>query len=109
MNIRWLAASPQPTPLAAPGGARPVNSPLPRPVPGRLMAALAPLAVGLILALLPPPPGLQQHSWWYLALFVTVIVGLITEPVPAAAVGLLGVTTAAVLANFVLFSPAHSM
>jgi L-tartrate/succinate antiporter len=107
MNIRWLAASPQPTPLAAPGGARPVNSPLPRPVPGRLMAALAPLAVGLILALLPPPPGLQQHSWWYLALFVTVIVGLITEPVPAAAVGLLGVTTAAVLANFVLFSPAQ--
>ena len=81
---------------------------MPRPSVSRraLMAAL-PLAIGLIMALLPPPPGLAQYSWWYLSLFVTVIVGLIVEPVPAAAVGFLGVTAAAVLSRFVLYSPAQ--
>jgi len=73
----------------------------------RALAALLPLAIGITMALLPPPPGLAQYSWWYLSLFVTVIVGLIVEPVPAAAVGLLGVTAAAVLSRFVLYSPAQ--
>ena len=77
----------------------------PRAANGRTLAAILPLAIGLVMVLLPPPPGLPQHAWWYLALFVTVIVGLIVEPVPAAAVGLLGITAAAVLARFVLFSP----
>jgi L-tartrate/succinate antiporter len=74
---------------------------------GRALSAILPLAIGLVMVLLPPPPGLPQYAWWYLALFVSVIVGLIVEPVPAAAVGLLGVTAAAVLARFVLFSPAQ--
>jgi L-tartrate/succinate antiporter len=71
----------------------------------RTLAALLPLAIGITMALLPPPAGLAQYSWWYLSLFVTVIVGLIVEPVPAAAVGFLGVTAAAVLSRFVLYSP----
>jgi L-tartrate/succinate antiporter len=79
-----------------------------QPSPRHLaLAALVPLAIGIAMALLPPPPGLAQYSWWYLSLFVTVIVGLIVEPVPAAAVGFLGVTLAAVLSRFVLFSPAQ--
>jgi len=79
-----------------------------QPSPRHLaLAALLPLAIGITMALLPPPPGLAQYSWWYLSLFVTVIVGLIVEPVPAAAVGFLGVTVAAVLSRFVLFSPAQ--
>lgn len=73
----------------------------------RVVAALLPLAVGIIMALLPPPAGLPQFSWWYLSLFVTVIIGLITEPIPAAAIGFLGVTFAAVLGRFVLFSEAQ--
>jgi L-tartrate/succinate antiporter len=73
----------------------------------RLVAALVPLAVGTVMALVPPPAGLPQYSWWYLSLFVTVIIGLITEPIPAAAIGFLGVTMAAVLGRFVLFSPAQ--
>lgn len=73
----------------------------------RVIAALAPLAVGLAMALLPPPAGLPQYGWWYLAIFVAVIVGLITEPIPASAVGFLGVTVAAVLGRFVLFSEAQ--
>ncbi len=80
--------------------------PLPHPGP-KALAAAAPLAVGILLALLPAPAGLAQHAWWFLALFAAVIVGLILEPVPAAAVGFLGVTGAAVLARFVLFSPAQ--
>ena len=78
-----------------------------RPPNRRLVAAAAPLIVGIGMALLPAPAGLAQHSWWYLSLFVAVIVGLITEPVPAAAVGFLGVTIAAVFGPFVLFSPAQ--
>lgn len=73
----------------------------------RAWSALAPLAVGAALALLPAPEGLAQHAWWFLALFTTVIVGLILEPIPAAAIGFLGVTSAALLARFVLFSPAQ--
>jgi L-tartrate/succinate antiporter len=73
----------------------------------RLFAALAPLAIGVGLALMAPPAGLPQHAWYYLALFVTVIVGLILEPLPAAAIGFIGVTVAAVLARFVLFSPSQ--
>jgi L-tartrate/succinate antiporter len=78
-----------------------------RPARHHLIAAGVPLAVGLILALLPAPPGLAQHAWWYLALFVTVIIGLITEPIPAAAIGLVGVAVATVLGRFLLFSPAQ--
>jgi L-tartrate/succinate antiporter len=73
----------------------------------RVVAAAIPLAVGIAMALLPPPTGLPQHAWWYLSLFVAVIIGLITEPIPAAAVGFLGVTVAAVLGRFVLFSDAQ--
>lgn len=59
--------------------------------------------VGVVIALLPPPAGLAPYAWYYFALFAAVIVGLILEPVPAAAVGLIGVTLVAVLG--LVFSP----
>ena len=43
---------------------------------------LAPLAVIAIIALLPVPAGLENHTWLYFAVFTGVIVGLILEPVP---------------------------
>ncbi len=55
------------------------------------------VAVGVVLALLPAPAGLEPSAWRYFALFVAVVVGLILEPVPAAAVGLVGVVLAALL------------
>jgi L-tartrate/succinate antiporter len=70
----------------------------------RLRIAL-PLFAGLGLALLAPPDGLAPHAWRYFAVFVTVILALITEPLPAAAVGWIGVTFVAVTG--VLFSPAQ--
>jgi L-tartrate/succinate antiporter len=59
--------------------------------------------VGVVIAVVPPPAGLPAYAWHYFALFVAVIVGLILEPVPAAAVGLIGVVVAALLG--LVFSP----
>ena len=67
--------------------------------------ALAPVAVTVVLALCPAPDGLPQHAWYYFAIFAGVIVALMVEPLPGAAVGVIGVTLAAVLCSFVLFGP----
>ncbi|MGD0026379.1 MAG: anion permease [Xanthobacteraceae bacterium] len=67
---------------------------------------IAPVAVTVILALAPAPPGLPQYAWYYFAIFAGVIVGLICEPLPGGAVGLIGIITVAVFSRFVLFSPA---
>ena len=52
---------------------------------------LAPLAVIAIIALLPVPAGLENHTWLYFAVFTGVIVGLILEPVPGAVVAMVGI------------------
>jgi L-tartrate/succinate antiporter len=67
--------------------------------------AAAPVAVAIVLALIPPPEGLPQHAWWYFAIFAGVIVGLMFEPLPGGAIGLIGVTLVIVLANHVYLSP----
>ena len=53
--------------------------------------------MGLILLVVPTPSGLSAIAWHYFALFAAVIAGLITEPLPGAAVGFIGVTIAAAL------------
>lgn len=63
----------------------------------KLVKGLIPIAVGLVIWLLPAPAGLSPDAWAYLALFVAVVIGLILEPVPTAFVGLIGVTVAVVL------------
>lgn len=67
--------------------------------------ALVPLLVAVALALIPAPDGLPQHAWYYFAIFAGVIVALMLEPLPGAAIGVIGVTLAAVLCTFVLFAP----
>lgn len=57
----------------------------------------APLVVALVIVLLPAPAGLSVNAWRYFGLFAGVVVGIIAEPIPAAAVGLMGVVLAAVL------------
>jgi len=74
----------------------------------RRWRAAAPLAVGLLLAVLPAPAGLARNAWLYFALFAAVVVGLVLEPIPAAAVGFVGVAVAAV-ARLVEPSPAASI
>jgi len=56
---------------------------------------IAPLVAGAAIALTPVPHGLSTNAWRYFALFAAVMVAIVTEPIPPAAIGLLGVTVAA--------------
>jgi L-tartrate/succinate antiporter len=67
--------------------------------------AVLPLLAGIGIALLPSPQGLDQNAWFYFALFVSVILGLIFEPIPSAAIGVIGVTLAATFR--LVYTPAH--
>lgn len=69
------------------------------------MKAMVPLLVAVVIALIPAPEGLPPHAWYYFAIFAGVIVALMFEPLPGAAIGVIGVTLATVLCTFVLFSP----
>jgi L-tartrate/succinate antiporter len=66
---------------------------------------LAPLVLALVLALIPPPAGLAPHGWYFFAIFAGVILGLMLEPLPGGAIGLIGVTVVTVLSQWVLFAP----
>ena len=66
----------------------------------------APIMVAIVIAFIPAPAGLPQHAWYYLALFVGVIVGLMLEPSPGGAIGVIGVTIVTLLARWVLYGPA---
>ncbi|ACS78975.1 anion permease [Maridesulfovibrio salexigens] len=57
----------------------------------------SPVIVAIVMALFPTPEGLHPEAWYFLSIFVGVVVGLIVEPVPAALVGLVGVTVVAML------------
>ena len=68
----------------------------------------APLVVWPAIALIPHPAGLSTNAWNYLALFTAVIVALILEPIPPAAVGLVGITLSVVL-GYVAPKPADAI
>ncbi|MCB0253396.1 MAG: anion permease [Anaerolineae bacterium] len=59
--------------------------------------AIIPVLVAVVIALIPTPEGLSANAWYYFAIFVGVIVGLILEPLPAAAIGLIGVVLIGIL------------
>jgi L-tartrate/succinate antiporter len=65
----------------------------------------APVVVAIIIALVPAPAGLPQYAWYYVAIFAGVIVGLMFEPLPGGAIGLIGVALVTVLSEYVFFSP----
>ncbi len=68
-------------------------------------AAFLPLALAAVVALVPPPAGLEQHAWFFFAIFAGTITALIIETFPFAAVGLMGTALIAALAPWVLFGP----
>jgi L-tartrate/succinate antiporter len=72
---------------------------------GDIWKAAVPIAVAILVAIVPPPPGLEHRAFHYFGIFVAVILGLIFEPIPAAAVGLVGVTFVAVTG--LAFTPAQ--
>src|ERR1051325_4672957 len=94
-------------------GETPAAKPAPTPAAGPVQKAgdvtwknFAPLLVAIIIALIPAPAGLAQHAWYFFAIFAGVIVGLMFEPLPGGAIGLIGIAIVTVLAPWVLYSPA---
>src|SRR5476651_1130969 len=59
--------------------------------------SVAPLIVWLVIYLFPIPAGLNANQWHYFAVFAAVITGLVLESMPVGAVGLIGLTFAAVM------------
>ena len=59
--------------------------------------SILPVLLGIIIASLPAPQGLTLTAWYYFAIFTAVILALILEPIPAAAIGFIGVFLVAVL------------
>jgi L-tartrate/succinate antiporter len=59
--------------------------------------AILTLAAGGLIALIPAPQGLDPSAWYFFAIFIAVIAGLILEPIPPAAVGFVGVFVVATL------------
>jgi len=58
--------------------------------------ALLPIIIAVVIALLPVPGNLKPNAWYYFALFIGVIAALMLEPIPTAAVGLVGVALAGI-------------
>lgn len=63
----------------------------------RLWKGLVPVLAALAVWAVPTPQGLEPYAWQYFSIFVGVVVALILEPIPAAAVGLVGVVLCASL------------
>lgn len=68
----------------------------------KVMSALIPIAVTVILALLPVPQGLTPKAWYYFAVFTGVVAGMILEPLPIPVVCIIGLVVAS---SFGLVAP----
>jgi L-tartrate/succinate antiporter len=69
--------------------------------------AVIPIVATIAVALIPAPAGLAQHAWYFFAIFIGVVLGLILESLPGPAMGLIGVAITAALAPWTLFAPAE--
>src|ERR1039458_10689493 len=89
LRVCWQGAEAMPTTTVAVSKPEPSAATVP---PHGGWRTAVPIVLAVAIALLPPPPGLEQHAWYYFALFAGVIAALVTEPLPNAAVGLIGLT-----------------
>jgi len=64
---------------------------------------LVPVGIGLVLWFLPAPAGLALKAWHMFAVFVATIAGIMTAPLPMAAVAIIGATVG-VLVGVVSFA-----
>lgn len=55
------------------------------------------LAVGVIIWMIPAPAGMKPEGWRLFAIFAATILGYILQPMAIGAIGLMGVTAAAIL------------
>jgi len=91
MNVQSVATPSLPEASEASRGAMPA-----RTRSSVAVRAVAPFVIGGAVLLTPTPAGLTVNAWHFFALFMATITGVITEPIPGAAAGLLGVSVAAV-------------
>src|SRR5262245_25880990 len=63
--------------------------------PQILLRWTAVLMTGLCVAVVPPPAGITSQAWRLLAIFFATIAGSIFQPIPGAAMVLLGVSATA--------------
>lgn len=68
---------------------------------------IASILTGVIIWFIPTPSGVSQNAWQLLAIFLSTIVGIITQPLPLGAVALMGLG-ASVLTKTLTFSAAFS-
>jgi L-tartrate/succinate antiporter len=61
----------------------------------KIVKAVIPIALTIILALIPTPQGLTPKAWYYFAVFAGVVAGMILEPVPVPVVCIIGLCVAA--------------
>ena len=59
---------------------------------GQVWKFLVPVGIGVVLWFLPTPDGLQVKAWHMFAVFVATIAGIMTSPLPMAAVAIIGAT-----------------
>ena len=71
-----------------------------------LFRALAPFIIGGAVLLTPTPEGLTANAWRFFALFLATITGVITEPIPGAAIGLARASDCAAVLGLVRPAPA---
>lgn len=106
---------PDSTRRALPAAAASAASSAPAPAPAappplqgaKLTPLLASVATGVLIWFLPAPSGVPRNAWQLLAIFLSTIVGIITQPLPLGAVALLGLG-AAVLTRTLTFAAAFS-
>jgi citrate:succinate antiporter/L-tartrate/succinate antiporter len=67
-----------------------------------------PVLLWLLITVIPVPGGLTPAAWHYFALFAAVILALILEPIPAAAIGMIGIAIGGVM-RYVDPDPARSI
>src|SRR5260370_17552753 len=76
--------------------------------PNPIWKAVVPVAVAVILALLPLPTGLPQHAWYFFSLFVGVLLGLVLQPLPRAPLAITGFPLGPWFPPFFLSRPHHT-
>ncbi|XP_062202487.1 dicarboxylate transporter 1, chloroplastic-like [Phragmites australis] len=94
-------------PIAAAASAPAAPPPKPALKGAAIKPLLATIATGVLIWLIPPPSGVARNAWQLLAIFLSTIVGIITQPLPLGAVALLGLG-AAVLTRTLTFAAAFS-
>ncbi|KMT14491.1 hypothetical protein BVRB_4g072630 [Beta vulgaris subsp. vulgaris] len=99
-KLKPISSSSSPSPSTT-------SSPPPQGQGAAIKPLLASIITGVIIWLIPTPEGVTKQAWQLLAIFLSTIVGIITQPLPLGAVALMGLG-ASVVTKTLPFSAAFS-